>query len=282
MLDPPLQDIARLKSNPAVRVIEGPENRVIFLVMDQERPELRYSSVKGANPLKDLRVRQALYLAIDEESIRRQVMRGQAQVTGAMIPTARMSYPELEPRVLPYDLERAKTLLAEAGYAKGFEIGLLCPNGRYVNDERICTALAGMFAKIGVKVRLDSLPRAQFFQRVDQFDVSMHLYGWGGAATDPSFTLIPVIHSRDGKGKGDFNSGRFIDPTLDRMIDDSQVEMDPAKRRAKMLEGFLRVRDNVYTIPLHRQVIPWAVRANVHVVHRADNVVEAIWVRIEP
>ena len=281
VLDPPLQDIARLKSNPAVRVIEGPENRVIFLVMDQKRPELLYSSVKGANPLKDLRVRQALYLAIDEESIRRQVMRGQAQVTGAMIPTARMSYPELEPRALPHDVERARKLLGEAGYAKGFEIGLLCPNNRYVNDERICTAIAGMYAKIGVKVRLDALPRAQFFQRVDQFDVSMHLYGWGGAATDPGFTLTPVIHSPDGKGKGDFNSGRFIDPALDRLIEAAEVEMDPVKRRATMLEAFQRVRDNVYTIPLHRQVIPWAVRANVHVVHRADNVVEAIWIRID-
>jgi peptide/nickel transport system substrate-binding protein len=183
--------------------------------------------------------------------------------------------------VLPHDVERAKKVLAEAGYAKGFEIGLLCPNGRYVNDERICTALAGMFAKIGVKVRLDSLPRAQFFQRVDRFDVSMHLYGWGGAATDPGFTLTPVIHSRDGKGKGDFNSGRFIDPALDRLIEAAEVEMDPVKRRSTMLEAFQRVRDNVYIIPLHRQVIPWAVRANVHVVHRADNVVEAIWVRID-
>src|SRR5260221_3741839 len=249
--DQRLQDIARLKANPAVRVIEGPENRVIFLVMDQERPELRYSSVKGANPLKDLRVRQALYLAIDEESIRRQVMRGQAQVTGAMIPTARMSYPELEPRVLPYDLERAKTLLAEPGYAKGFEIGILCPNGRYVNDERICTALAGMFAKIGVKGRLDSLPRAQFFQRVHQFDLSMHLYGWGGAATDSGFTPIPVIHRRDGKRQGGVKSGRFIDPALDRMIDDSQVEMDPAKRRTKKLVALHRQRDHPYTLPLN-------------------------------
>ena len=185
VLDPPLQDIARLKADRGIRVIEGAENRVIFLVMDQSRNELKYSSVKGANPLKDLRVRQALYMAIDVEAIQRQVMRGQSLPTGAMIPTERRSFPEIEPRLLPHDAARAKKVLAEAGYPGGFDLGLDCPNNRYVNDERICTAIAGMFAKIGVKVRLNTLPRAHFFQKVDQFDISMHLYGWGGRRPIP-------------------------------------------------------------------------------------------------
>jgi peptide/nickel transport system substrate-binding protein len=133
---------------------------------------------------------------------------------------------------------------------------------------------------VGVKTRLESMPRAQFFQRVDNFDLSVHLYGWGGGATDPGFTLGPILHSRDGKGKGDFNSGRFADPELDRLIDASATEMDPAKRSALMLQAFSRVRDNVYTLPLHRQVIPWATRANVSVPHRPDNIVTATWARI--
>ena len=281
VLDPPLQDIPRLRAERAVRIVEGPENRVIFLVMDQARSELKYSNVKGRNPLKDLRVRQALYMAIDIEAIRNQVMRGQALPTGAMIPAASASFSELEPRVLPFDIARARKLLAEAGYPDGFELGLDCPNNRYVNDERICTALAAMFAKIGVKIRLNAMPRAQFFQKVDQLDISMHLYGWGGAATDPGFTLTPVIHGRDGKGKGDFNSGRYSDPALDALIDGIETEMDPDRRRSMMLEAFQRVREMVYVIPLHRQIIPWAARANVHVVHRPDNVVEAVWARVD-
>jgi peptide/nickel transport system substrate-binding protein len=281
VLDPPLQDVARLKADPALRVIEGPENRVIFLVMDQDRDELKYSSVKGRNPLKDLRVRQAFYMAIDVEAIRRQVMRGQALPTGAMIPAAHRSFPDLEPRLFAHDAARAKRLLAEAGYADGFEIGLLCPNNRYVNDERICTAIAGMLAKVGVRVKLTALPRAQFFQRVDNFDVTMHLYGWGGATTDPGFTLTPVIHSQDGKGRGDFNSGRYSDPTLDQWIVSVEREMDAGRRTSLIHDAFRRVRERVYTIPLHRQVIPWAVRRGVDVVHRADNVLESAWVRIE-
>ena len=117
-------------------------------------------------------------------------------------------------------------------------------------------------------------------QRVDQFDISMHLYGWGGAATDPGFTLTPVIHGRDGKGRGDFNSGRYNDPDLDRLIEAVEVEMDPAKRSALILQALQRTRDNVYTIPLHRQMIPWAVRKGVAAVHRPDNVVTASWIRV--
>jgi peptide/nickel transport system substrate-binding protein len=281
VLDPPLQDINRLRGDRAVKVVEGPENRVIFLAMDQERDELRHSNVKGRNPLKDLRVRQALYHAIDVMAIQRLIMRGMALPTGSMVPTAAMSAPQLEPRLLPHDPARARKLLAEAGYPQGFELGLDCPNNRYVNDERICTALAAMLAKVGVKVRLNAMPRAQFFQKVDQFDISMHLYGWGGAATDPGFTLTPVLHSRDGKGRGDFNSGRYKDAKLDALIQAAEVEMDPARRRGLMLEALQIVRQSIYVLPLHRQVIPWAARANVKVVHRPDNVVEALWVRID-
>lgn len=281
VLDPPLQDINRLRSDRAIRVVEGPENRVIFLVMDQERDELKYSNVKGRNPFKDLRVRQALYHAIDVQAIQRLIMRGMSLPTGSMVPTAAMSPPQLEQRLLQHDPAKAQRLLAEAGYPQGFELGLDCPNNRYVNDERICTALAGMLAKIGIKVRLNAMPRAQFFQKVDQFDISMHLYGWGGAATDPGFTLTPVLHSRDGKGRGDFNSGRYKDPILDALIQGAEAEMEPVRRRGMMLEALQRVRQQIYVLPLHRQVIPWATRANVKVVHRPDNVVEALWVRID-
>jgi len=281
VLDPPLQDIPRLQADPKIKVVQGAENRVLFLVLDQEREELKYSNVKGKNPLKDVRVRQAIYQAIDIRAIQKQVMRGLSRPTGAMIPTERVSYPEIEPRLLPFDIASAKSKLAEAGYPKGFELRMECPNNRYVNDERICIAIAGMLAKVGIDMKVNAMPRAQFFQKVDNFDLSMHLYGWGGSAVDPGFTLTPVIHSRDGKGRGDFNSGRYRDDVLDRLVEQAEVEMDVPKRRAIMLEAFKRVRDNFYFLPLHRQVIPWAMRAGVIVVHRADNTIEPLWVRLD-
>ena len=81
--------------------------------------------------------------------------------------------------------------------------------------------------------------------------------------------------------RGDFNSGRYRDDALDRMIDAAEHEMDAARRTELLHEAFRRVRENVYTIPLHRQIIPWAVRSAVHAIHRPDNVVEAAWVRID-
>ena len=281
MLDPPPQDIARLAADPRLKIVEGPENRVIYLAMDEASAEPRYSSVKGRNPFKDLRVRKALYMAIDTDALRRTVMRGEARPTGSMIPAPEASFPDLEPRLLPYDPERARQLLAESGYARGFEVGLDCPNNRYVNDERICVAITGMLARIGITVQLDAMPRAKFFRKVDLFDSSFHLLGWGGAAVDPGGTLTALMHGRDGLGRGDFNTGRYDDPEVNRLTEAVEVETDPAQRRAMIHQAFRRVRDQVLVIPLHRQVIAWAVRANVHVVHRPDNVVEAIWVRID-
>jgi peptide/nickel transport system substrate-binding protein len=211
--DPSLQDIPRLKSDPAVRVVEGPENRVIFLVMDQFNDELKVSSVKGKNPLKDVRVRKAFYQAIDIEAIRTQVMRGLSVPTGALIPAPASVFPSWSRGCSSTTRQAAKKLLAEAGYPSGFELGLLCPNDRYVNDERICTAIAGMLAKIGVKVKLSTLPRAQFFQQVDQLNITMHIYGWGGAAIDPGFTLTPCCTPATARARATSTPGATSTPS---------------------------------------------------------------------
>src|SRR4030095_13315558 len=130
--------------------------------MDQNRDELLYSSVKGKNPFKDKRVRQALYQAIDIAAIHKTTMRNLSKPSGALLPSPKMSNPQLESR-LPFDREKAKKLLAEAGYPNGFEVTLDCPNNRYVNDEKICQALAAMWSQIGVTIKLNSMPRAVYF-----------------------------------------------------------------------------------------------------------------------
>ena len=276
--DPPLQDIPRLKREPRVRIIEGAENRVIFLGMDQGRDELVYSNVKGKNPFKDLRVRQAIYHAIDIEAIRTQVMRGFSVPTGSIIVPASFGYRAEQESRLTFDAGRARTLLREAGYPNGFEVTLDCPNNRYVNDERICTAIAAMLARAGIAVRVIGLPRAQFFQKLERRDSSFFLYGWGGPPSDGSTFLTPLVHSFDGKGRGDFNMGRFADAEVDRALIQASSEMDDARREALLAAAAGRVRDQAYLIPLHRQVIPWAARTGVSVVHRADNVLGMFWV----
>ncbi|MGE5088007.1 MAG: ABC transporter substrate-binding protein, partial [Candidatus Levyibacteriota bacterium] len=153
VLDPPPQDLPKLKSDPNVKVVEGTESRTVFIGMDQKRDELLYSNVKGKNPFKDLRVRQALNMAVDREALRRTLMRGQSIPTGELITPEIYGYdPTI--KVPPFSVGKAKALLKEAGYPNGFEVTLDCPNDRYINDALICQALTSMWAKIGLKVRL--------------------------------------------------------------------------------------------------------------------------------
>lgn len=283
VLDPVPQDLARLRATPGIKVLDGVENRAVFIGMDQARDELLYSSVKGRNPFKDLRVRRALYHAVDIQALRDRLMRGQAVVTGSVLPSPLGHYedPAFEQR-LPFDLARARALMAEAGYANGFDVTLDCPNNRYVNDEEICIALSAMWAQIGVKVKVNAQPRALYFPKAEKLDVSMYMLGWGGAITDAETTLTPVLRSRGEGGVGYYNWGNVKNPKLDELAAASSREGDPA-RRQELVKAALREHDEqVHHIPLHRQVIPWAMRANVTAVHRADNWLEWRWVQMAP
>ncbi|HXS52800.1 MAG TPA: ABC transporter substrate-binding protein [Usitatibacter sp.] len=282
VLDPDVQDIDKLKHDKNIHVYEGRENRVIFLEMDQNRGELLYSNVKGKNPFKDIRVRKAFLQAINIEAIHRAVMRGLSVPTAINLPNPeKAGIPKSLDKRLPYDVAAAKKLMAEAGYPNGFEVRLDCPNNRYINDEKICVAVAGMLAKIGVTVKVNAMPRAQYFPMVQRLDTSFCMLGWGGATTDAIFTLQPVLHSRDAQGDGDFNWGNYKDPKFDAMIDDLKGDTDPKRRQEKIDKAMEYFRDQVYNLPLHIQVIPWASRANVKVIHRADNWLQATWVQIQ-
>jgi peptide/nickel transport system substrate-binding protein len=282
VLDPPVQDIDKLRQDKGIKVYDGRENRIIFLQMDQHRDELLYSNVKGKNPFKDKRVRQAFYQAIDVNAINKTVMRGLSIPTAINLPNPeKAGIPKSMDKRYPYDPVAAKKLLAEAGYPNGFELGMDCPNNRYINDEKICVAVAGMLARIGVNVKVNAIPRAQYFPKAQRMEVSFCMLGWGGATTDAIFTLQPVLHSRNDKGDGDYNWGNYKDPAFDAMIDEAKGDTDPKRRQQTINKAMQHFHDNVYMIPLHLQVIPWASRANVNVIHRADNWLQATWVTIK-
>ena len=281
VLDPPPQDLARLDANRETKVVRGPENRIVFLGFDQSRDELLYSNVKGRNPFKDARVRRAVYQAIDIEALRARTMRGSALPTGGMTPSTLPSSPEIEQR-LPHDPAKAKQLLADAGYPSGFEVTLDCPNNRYVNDEEICIAVAAMLTRVGIVTKVTAMPRATYFPKLEKHDTSFFMLGWGGAITDAQTTLSPVLRSPDEKtGNGGFNYGRYLNPRLDALIDAAAVEMNPDKRRQVVWDALKEHNAQVHHVPLHRQMIPWAMRSNVVVVHRPDNAPNLESVRID-
>ena len=281
ILDPPPRDVAKLRNTAGVKIIDGPENRIVFIGMDQFRDELLYGNVKGKNPFKDVRVRKALYHAVDIETMRTKLMSGQSFPTGGNTPSPKAAFndPKIESR-LPYDVALAKKLMAEAGYPNGFETQLDCPNNRYINDEEICIALAGMWEKIGVKVKVVAIPRVTYFPKLEKFDTSMYMLGWGGAVTDAETTLTPVMRNLGQGGIGSYNYGRSTNAKFDDLAARSSVEADPAKRKELILAALTEWKEQVHTIPLHRQVIPWAARSNVSAVHRADNYLVWDWVTI--
>jgi len=281
VLDPAPRDVARLRNTAGVKVIDGPENRLIFLGMDQQRDELLYGSVKDKNPFKDLRVRQALYHAIDIEIIRTKLMNGQSVPTGGLTPSPQGAYNDaaLEVR-LPFDLAKARALMAEAGWAEGFEVTLDCPNNRYINDEELCIALASMWAQLKVRIKVNAMPRALYFPKLEKFDTSLYLLGWGGAVTDADTTITPVMRYPTGSGVGIFNSGRVRNDKFEQLAVAQSQEPDPAKREEQLKAALREYKSQVHIIPLHRQVVPWAARSNVDVVHRADNWLEVPWITI--
>jgi len=279
--DPAPQDIARVSTNKDILTTKTLEQRVLFIGMDQNRDQLLYSNVKGKNPFKDVRVREALYRAIDADLIAKKIMGGEAQPTGCMtmgqsdcLDPALHAHP-------PPDVAKAKELLAAAGYPDGFEVKLNCPNNRYVADAEMCQALVGMFARIGVKVDLEAEPKTLFFPKVYSQNASMFMYGWGGSTPDAAILLDPLAHSYDpASSLGLNNDGRFSDKELDRLIETANRTMDENVRRVFIIQALDRMASQYYYLPLLRPEINWLSAKNVKPVITPGNLVNPQWFTI--
>jgi peptide/nickel transport system substrate-binding protein len=271
----PPQDVARIGQSPGLRILQGPELRIVYLGFDQQRDELLDSNLKGRNPFKDVRVRRAFYQAIDIEAIRSRVMRGQSVPTALMVaPGINGHVPELDKRI-PFDPEASRRLLAEAGYPAGFEVGMDCPNDRYVNDEQICQAVVAMLARVGVKVALNAQPRARYFAKIlgPAYNTSFFMLGWTpGGTYDVHNVFEQLMQSRDPqRRKGPFNVGGWSNKRFDELADRIEQETDRTRRDAMIAEAHKLHIEDVGHIPLHQQALVWAVRANVDIPQPPDN-----------
>jgi peptide/nickel transport system substrate-binding protein len=277
----PLQDVDRVKSAGNLTVLQGPELRTIFLGMDQKRDELLFSNVKGKNPFKDKRVRQAFYQAIDIEAIKSRVMRGASTPTALMVgPGVRGFQPDMNKR-LPYDTEAAKKLLAEAGYPNGFEVAMNCPNDRYVNDAAICQAVAANLARIGVKINLQAETKNTYFPKILRRDTSFYLLGWTPSTGDAHDALSALMATPTDKGQGQFNLGWYSNPKLDELTLKIQSETDEKKRNEYIREAFKVHADDIGHIPLHQQALAWGFSNKVSLVQLPDNRMFFKWVTVK-
>ena len=271
VLDPSPQDLPRLRANPNLKVIDGVENRTIFFGMDQFRDELPGSNVKGKNPLKDVKVRRALYQAIDSDALHKVTMRGLSQPTGTLVAPQVAGWKESLHKRLPYDQAAARKLLAEAGYPDGFEVDFACPNNRYINDEEICQAVTAMWSRIGVKAKLRTLPLVTYFPMIQRHEASIYMLGWGVPTFDALYSLQSLTRSMGTGGDGNYNMGRYSNQRMDVVVDRIKSETDKPVRDRLLSEALEISNETVSHIPLHNQIIPWAMKKNIEVVHRADN-----------
>ncbi len=275
LTDLPTQDVARLRADSKLKILDGPEVRTIYLAPDVGSPELKYSNVKGKNPFADKRVRQAMSMTIDRAAIQRTIMRGLSIPAGIMVaPGVNGHTPDLD-QPTKVDVDGAKKLMAEAGYPDGFEVRMNCPNNRYVNDEEICQAIVAMWARIGIKASLLAENMATFSQKFQNFDSSLYMLGWGVATYDAQYTLQSLVRTRTTGADGNFNFSKISDPVVDKLVDAMKTEVDVAKRNQMIKEALQRTKDEVLLIPLHHQMRPWAMKAGVTTIHRSDDRPEA-------
>jgi peptide/nickel transport system substrate-binding protein len=282
MIDPlPVQDVARLASRSDLKAMQGPELRVIFLGFDQKRDELLNSNVKGKNPFKDKRVRQAVYQAIDVDTIISRVMRGAAVPTGSMVTEGIRGFqPEMSKR-LPYDADAARKLLAEAGYPNGFEVAMNCPNDRYVNDSDVCQAVVAYLARVGINVRLQAESKSTYFPRVLKRETSFFMLGWTPAGLDAHnvlFTVLGTPGTGAQGGQGQWNFGAYSNPALDALAAKIQSELNETQRNAMIREAFALHATDVGHVPLFQQRLSLGLRASIDAYQRPDGFVLFKWV----
>ena len=276
----PVQDVARVNANAGTRVMQGPELRTIFLGMDQSRPELLFSNIKGKNPFKDKRVRQAVYQAIDIDGIQRAVMRGASTPTALMVAPGVAGAPTDLNKRLAYDPAAARKLLAEAGYPNGFEVGMNCPNDRYVNDEAICKAVAANLAGIGIKVNLSAETKGTYFPKILSRNTSFYLLGWTPSTYDSHDVIYSLLTTPKGAA-GTFNLGNYSNAKVDELGEAVARETDPAKRNALIREAMKIHQDEIGHIPLHQQALAWGMKRNVELVQLPNNYMFYKWVTVK-
>jgi peptide/nickel transport system substrate-binding protein len=276
VIDPPFQDVGRLKRDPQYRIVETSDIGTQYLGFDQARDTLEASTVKGKNPFKDVRVRRAVAHAIDTDAIIQKVLRGQGIPTGSFVSKLVDGYdPALDKR-LPYDPAKAKALLKEAGYGEGFGVTLDCVAITW--RAAACQAIAGMLAQVGIKVTFMSAPAVTFFPKLTGATSSFFEFGWT-PTTDAWSMLSPTLRTW-GEGTGTFNGGRYSNPRFDAVVDAIRVEPDLAKRRTLVREALAIAHTDLPLIPLYRRTLAWAMRADVDVAIWPNDTLELRFARI--
>ena len=270
--DVPVNELPKLKAAPGLVVNVGPESRSVFLGLDVGDAELASSPQRGRNPFGDKRVRQAINIAINRQDIQKTVMLGQSIPTGIIAPPTVNGYTRQLDQIPPFDLAKAKALMADAGWASGFGVRLDCPNDRFVQDAAICRALAGQLAQIGITLEVAPRPgfELQAMIRTNPPGTDFYLTGWSATTFDSESMFTALFHTRNDAG-GAFNATRFSNPEFDRLNRELAAQTDFVKRNQTIAQLWRIAQDEVIYIPLHLQTVAYAMKADIDIPSDIEN-----------
>ena len=271
----PTADFAKLKTNNTVSVSTKTSHRIIFFHIDTNRKQTPFVFDKSGkpldvNPLRDLRVRQAISKAIDREAIKSRVMEGLSLPSANLVPAPMFGHnPALKPEKV--DVEGAKKLLKEAGYPDGFQMTLHAPNNRYVNDDQIAQAVAGMLTRAGIQTRVETMPMGVYLGRASKLEFSFAMLGWGASTAESSGPLRSHLVTNDpAKGMGTFAWGRYSHPMVDELTNKALGTKDD-KAREKLLQDATAIAiSDLGIIPIHHQINTWAAKKGISYTPRTD------------
>ena len=274
----PTPDVEALRKNANVTVWQTPSDRFMYWVPHQ-RDKLAFTTAKDGkpldkNPLQDIRVRKAISLAINRKAMIERVMTDLASPARSWVPKGMFGY--IAGDIDPYDPEKSKQLLAEAGYPDGFKTQLNCSNDRYVNDAKICLATAQMLARIGIQASVETEPISTLVPKLRANKIDLFLLGaaTGGSANAINHLLRQLHTPVGGLGVGNF--GQYFDPELDAVTDEAANEIDPEKREALVRKGMKMAWERMVVIPLHHQVVVAATKKSLNFRPRFDEQTLAI------
>lgn len=256
--DLPLQRIPPLQKAAGLKVATSVAQRTLMIGMDQFSPRLVHGRADGANPFRDIRVRQALSLAIDNRQLYR-VTHALSRPAGTIVSPGVNGWSESLDQRPARNLSQARQLMASAGYPDGFEVTLDCPHNRYAFDQEICQALVPMWRQIGVRVKVNTLPFASFVPKLETLDSSLWMIGWGSPSYDALHSLLSLTYTRSGKLDGAYNAGRISNPSLDRLIDRARLESNPHTRLQILQEALQIVKEQYYYLPLRHPMHAWVI-----------------------
>lgn len=277
---PAARDLPRIKDNSKLDFVATPSTRLIFFQPDAGRAQSPFAkAADGKNPLQDLRVRQAINMAIDRKAIVQRLMDGMATVANQYMPTGMFGSLD-KPAEIKFDPEAAKKLLAEAGYPQGFELTLTTTNDRYINDGQIAQAVAQYLTRIGIKTTVDAQAAAIYFPKRAKREFSFAMGGWPSENGEASGLFQYWVATTDkDKGLGTSNYGGFSLPAFDQVFVPAMAQMDASARKAAYQQATQIALANVPLIPLHFESSIWAFKKGLSYEGRRDQYTLAMSVK---